>query len=102
MSSYDDCITAPRSYSRWTHRSEYNHLMSMAHFLFHGRLNDFLQSNQKGQNIPVEFKGRQTIKHLAESLGIPHPEIGRIQVHGREETRNFITQDRDQVDIYPL
>jgi uncharacterized protein len=81
---------------------EYNHSMSMARFLFHGRLNDFLQKNQKDQQIPVQFKGRQTIKHLAESLGVPHPEIGRIQVNGRDEALNTITADADHVEIHPI
>jgi uncharacterized protein len=76
--------------------------MSTVHFYFHGRLNYFLQQNQRGQSIAVEFKGRQTIKHLTESLGVPHPEIGRIQVNGREEAENFITQDQNQVEIYPV
>lgn len=76
--------------------------MSTAHFLFHGRLNDFLSNNQKEQSISVDFKERQTIKHLAESLGVPHLEIGRIQVNGREEAGNFITQDQDYAEIYPV
>ena len=75
--------------------------MSTAHFLFHDRLNDFLRQNQKGQQITVQFKGRQTIKHLAESLGVPHPEIGRIQVNGQAEALERITQDGDSVEIHP-
>ena len=50
--------------------------MSTADFLFLGRLNDFLPRDQRGKAIAVNFRGRQSIKHLAESLGVPHPEIG--------------------------
>lgn len=76
--------------------------MSTAYFTFHDRLNDFLPQNQKGQPITIHFKGQQSIKHLVESLGVPHPEIGRIQVNGREEALDTITQDSDQVEVHPV
>jgi len=81
---------------------EYNLVMSRAFFRFFGRLNDFLPRDRREQAIPVEFRGRQSIKHLAESLGVPHPEIGRVQVNGQEGALNTITQDGDQVAIHPL
>lgn len=76
--------------------------MSTAFFLFFGRLNDFLPQNQKGQQITVHFKGQQSIKHLAESLGVPHPEIGRIQVNGQDEALGTITQDDDHIEVHPI
>jgi len=50
----------------------------------------------------VEFLGRQSVKHLAESLGIPHPEIGPVQINGQAGTLSTITQDGDRVDIEPV
>jgi len=76
--------------------------MSKAVFRFFGRLNDFLSRNLREQNIPIEFRGRQSVKHLAESLGVPHPEIGRVKVNGREESLNIITRDRDFVELDPI
>ncbi len=76
--------------------------MSRAHFLFLGRLNDFLLRDQREQVIAVDFRGRQSIKHLAESLGVPHPEIGQVQINGQEGTLNAITQDGDRVEIHPI
>ena len=76
--------------------------MSTAVFRFHGRLNDFLPRDQRGQSVHVEFRGRQSIKHLAESLGAPHPEIGRVQVNGWEGNVSDITQDGDHVEIHPI
>jgi uncharacterized protein len=76
--------------------------MSLAYFLFFGRLNDFLPRDQRGHVIAIEFRERQSVKHLAESLGVPHPEIGRVQVNGQDELLNYITQDRDQVEIHPI
>jgi uncharacterized protein with PIN domain len=76
--------------------------MSTAHFTFLGRLNDFLTRDQKDQTIRVEFRERQSIKHLVESLGVPHSEIGIVQVHGREATLETITQDGDEVEVQPI
>jgi uncharacterized protein len=82
--------------------NEYNFLMSTAHFLFLGRLKDFLPRDQRDQIITVDFRGRQSIKHLAESLGVPHPEIGPVQVNGQEGSLSNITQHGDRVEVYPV
>jgi hypothetical protein len=76
--------------------------MSMAYFLFHGRLNDFLPREQRGQTIHVEFRGGQSLKHLVESLGVPHPEIGLVEVRGQERPLSVITQDGDHVKVLPI
>lgn len=78
------------------------HPMNAAYFRFHGRLNDFLEKSRRGDSITVHFRGRQTVKHLAESLGVPHPEIGRIQVNGREEALSRIAADGDRVELHPV
>jgi len=70
--------------------------------LFVGRLNDFLPRDQREQIVSVDFRERQSLKHLAESLGVPHPEIGRVQVNGQEGTLSTITQDGDRVEIHPI
>ena len=76
--------------------------MSTAQFQFFGRLQDFLPRDQRDRVIAVDFRGRQSIKHLAESLGVPHPEIGQVQINGQEGTLSSITQDGDQVEVYPI
>lgn len=81
---------------------KYNVDMSTAYFLLHGRLMDFLPRDPKERQITINFEGRQSIKHLVESLGVPHPEIGQIQVNGRNQTPGWITQDGDQVEIFPV
>lgn len=52
--------------------------------------------------LTVDFRERQSVKHLAESLGVPHPEIGQVQVNGREGTLDTITQDGDRVEVHPI
>jgi uncharacterized protein with PIN domain len=76
--------------------------VSIAYFLFHDRLNDFLQREQKNRPITTHFRGRQSIKHLVESLGVPHPEVGEIRVNGQDESISRITQDEDDIDVYPI
>jgi uncharacterized protein with PIN domain len=76
--------------------------MSTAHFRFHGRLNDFLPRDQRERTLRLDFRGRQSIKHLAESLGVPHPEIGQVTVNGQEGTLSTITQDGNWVDVHPI
>ena len=58
--------------------------------------------DQRDQVIAVDFRERQSIKHLAESLGVPHPEIGPVQVNGQERSLSTITKDGDQVEIHPV
>lgn len=76
--------------------------MSTAYFLFFGRLRDFLRRDQRDQSVPVHFQGRQSLKHLVESLGVPHPEIGQVQVNGQEKKVSAITQDGDLVGVHPV
>lgn len=76
--------------------------MSTAYFWLVGRLNYFLPQDQKEQTIPIFFRGRQSVKHLAESLGVPHPEIGPVQINGRAAALSDITQDGDHVEIHPI
>jgi uncharacterized protein with PIN domain len=76
--------------------------VSRAYFLFFGRLNDFLPRDQRQKTIAVEFRGRQSVKHLAESLGVPHPEIGQVQINGRAGTLDAITQDGDRLELHPV
>lgn len=76
--------------------------MSTAEFYFYGRLSFFLQRDHRDHPIIVHFWGRQSIKHLAESLGVPHPEIGRIQVNGRDDALGRIAQNDDRVGVHPI
>ena len=76
--------------------------MSAAHFRFFGRLNDFLPRDRREQSLRVEFRGQQSIKHLVESLGVPHPEIGEVRVQGAVGTLDAIPRDGDQVEVHPI
>lgn len=82
---------------------EYNHhRMSTAQFVFHGRLNDFLPRDRREQLIRLHFRGRQSVKHLAESLGVPHPEVGAVYVNGHAGALDNITGDGDIIELHPV
>jgi len=72
-----------------------------ASFRFYAELNDFLPASKREKALACDFKGRQSVKHLIESLGVPHTEVSRIYVDGREIHSEYLVQDGDQVDVYP-
>jgi uncharacterized protein with PIN domain len=39
---------------------------------------------------------------LIESLGIPHTEVGFLHANGQEIDLSYITQDGDQIEVYPV
>jgi len=72
-----------------------------AHFTFFAELNDFLPRQRRNSSFSIEFEGHQTIKHLIESLGIPHTEIGRILIDDRPADFSSRLQEGDRVAVYP-
>ena len=72
-----------------------------ATFTFIAELNDFLPRSYKNTSFSLEFASHQSLKHLIESLGVPHTEFGRLLVNGLETEAGFRLQEGDQVTIYP-
>jgi len=75
--------------------------MSTAQFHFQPELDYFLSAARRGKVILVSFKGQQSLKHLIESLGVPHTEVGALLVNGRFASLDRITQSGDQVEVQP-
>lgn len=73
-----------------------------ATFRFNGALGDFLSSEQCNAAIACNFNPGQSVKHLVESLGIPHTEVAEIQVNGALVDFGYLVADGDQVQVYPL
>ncbi len=48
---------------------------------FFSVLNDFLPAEQRQQRLVLKVTPRRSIKDVLESLGVPHVEIDRIQLH---------------------
>ena len=66
-----------------------------------GELNDFLPHYRKNRTFSLDFEDHQSLKHLIESIGVPHTEFGRVLVNGQPTESNSRLQDGDQVTIYP-
>ena len=72
-----------------------------AHIHFHQPLQELLRSRIREPLQPIEFKGHQTIKHLVESMGIPHTEIGMLQVMDSRIGFGYWVKSGDVVHVYP-
>jgi len=70
-------------------------------FHFHGRLLDFLPSDQRLESIPYRLHGRMTVKHPIEALGVPHTEVDYILANGKPVTFSYILQAGDELSVYP-
>jgi uncharacterized protein with PIN domain len=76
--------------------------MIEAAFHFHAELNDFLHPEQRGRRVLLVFSEHQTVKHLFEALGVPHPEVATILVNGGATVFERRLKGGDQVDLYPF
>ena len=75
--------------------------MNSAHFRFYGELNDFLPPARHGTPSEQRFDNHPTVKHLIESLGVPHPEVDRILANGLPVGFDYRVQGGDRVEVYP-
>ncbi|MGE5861991.1 MAG: Mut7-C RNAse domain-containing protein [Ignavibacteria bacterium] len=75
--------------------------MKTAYFRFYEELNDFLPEEKKKKQFEHNFRGRDSIKDMVESLGVPHIEVDMILVNGYSVDFNYIVQDKDEISVYP-
>jgi hypothetical protein len=75
--------------------------MGLVNIEFLDELNDFLPQRKRDQLLSCEFNGNPSIKHLIESFGIPHPEVGLILVNERSVDFSYQVQPGDEALIYP-
>lgn len=76
--------------------------MKQVWFRFYAELNDFLPTARRQLAFAHSFEGRVSIKHLIESLGVPHPEVDLVLVNGRSVDFSYIVQDGDRISVYPV
>ena len=68
---------------------------------FYEELNDFLPPQKKKKRYDIPFNGRQTVKDLIESQGVPHIEIDLILINGHPVDFNHIVHENDDISVYP-
>lgn len=69
---------------------------------FLGTLNDFLRYNQRNRRFAHCVDGRPAVMDTLESLGVPHTEIGRIQVGTRIVQSTYHLQNGDAITVWPI
>jgi uncharacterized protein len=75
--------------------------MKAAIFQFHGDVNDLLPAAQRGIPQRCTFQGDQSVKHLIESMRIPHTEVGLVKANQLVVETGYLVQDNDVIDVYP-
>jgi len=68
---------------------------------FHEPLQELIRSRNRSHLQPIDFKGRQTIKHLVESLGIPHTEVGFMAAKEEPIDFGYLVSNGEIVQIHP-
>lgn len=67
----------------------------------YGPLNDFLPPGRRQAAFAHAFEGRESVKDLIESLGIPHPEVDLILVNGGPAAFDYAVQDGNRIAVFP-
>lgn len=75
--------------------------MKTARFYFEPPLKMLLPHNCENGFVDVGFKGPQSAKHLIESLGVPHTEIGELFANGIPAGLGYLVHDGDQLRVRP-
>jgi uncharacterized protein with PIN domain len=70
-----------------------------ARFDFDPSLQPLLKRDLRGHIVELRFRGPQSVKHLIESLHIPHTEIGPLAVNGEDIRLDYIVHDRDRIEV---
>jgi hypothetical protein len=75
---------------------------SLLSFSFDPELAFFLKKTNQDVVIQLPFRENQTYKHLIESLGVPHTEVGIIFVNGFPENPDRVSKLGDRVIVKPV
>jgi hypothetical protein len=75
--------------------------MAEVTFRFHGELSGFLSPRWLDAEFAYVYNGPQSVKHLIEAAGVPHPEVALILVDGQPVGFDHQPLDRSHLDIYP-
>lgn len=70
-------------------------------FRFHGELNDFLPLEKRGAEFETLAGTTDTLKHLIESLGVPHTEVATVTVNGSAGALSRQVAPSDHIQVFP-
>ena len=80
----------------------YDDSMQTADFIFHPDLEYFLPQTSRGKTLHLAFEDHQSTKHLVESLGIPHVEVGQITANDVPVDFRYLPKTGDRIHILPV
>ena len=75
--------------------------MVTATFRFHDELNDFLPAARRHLAFATPCARAATAKHMIEALGVPHTEVGLVQINEADAGLDQMLQDGDRVSVFP-
>ncbi len=73
--------------------------MKTARFQFDATLRPLLPHGKRGGEFDYSFTGPQSVKHLIESLGIPHTELGQVCANGNLLGPGYLVRDGDRIEV---
>ena len=70
-------------------------------FRFYGELNDFLPVEKRNTDFETLAGATDTLKHLIESLGVPHTEVARVTLNGQAGALSQQAAPGDHIQVFP-
>jgi uncharacterized protein with PIN domain len=78
-----------------------SHATGRIQIRFYGELGDFLPKRHRQRTIAVVITGHPTVREVAQSLGVPHPEIGLLTVDGNPTGFDQSVHHGMRIAVYP-
>jgi uncharacterized protein with PIN domain len=76
--------------------------MDQVYITLNNELNDFLPPRKRGELLTCRIKSQPSVKHIVESAGIPHTEIGELNLDGNTIDFNYLVHPGDRIFAYPF
>jgi uncharacterized protein with PIN domain len=76
--------------------------MAVATLRFYEELNDFLPHALRKRDIPLRFEPPAPVRHLVETVGVPHTEIELVLRNGESVDLEARVGDGDRLAVYPV
>jgi uncharacterized protein with PIN domain len=76
--------------------------MAVATLRFYEELNDFLPHALRKRDIPLCFEPPAPVRHLVETVGVPHTEIELVLRNGESVDLEARVGDGDRLAVYPV
>ncbi len=75
--------------------------MKTARFHFDDEFHPLLPRDKRSDGFDLSFRGPQSVKHLIESLRVPHTEVGLLRANGESIGLDYLVHDGDQIEVRP-